>query len=467
MHTSNPRGMRLLMNRRAAVGALALCAALAAGCSDTLSVEPASSLSGEGAISDAATAQAALNGAYNAMQSTSYYGQYMQVLGDLPADNAYWTGTFQFISDVSSNRITADNSAVSDMWTAIYRQIDRDNVILQKVPTVPGLTDAARNDILGQAYFLRALSFHNLVKYFGDVPTPTTPVNSPADAAAYTRSPASAVYTQVLADLDKAAQLITNTTNTRYATQNAVKAIRARVLFYRAAAKGSTTSAADYQAALDAANSVLSGRDTLVVAYADLFSTAGTNTTEDIFRVSFITSQSNGMGNWYIASGRGEVSPTPELVAAYPAGDLRKAWTVRSTGNVNHPLEGRKFSTTAGTEHIHVIRLAELVLMKAEILARQGNLAAAVAEYNKVRVRAGLAKHVLGTDVKTADDVIAAVVAERRLELALEGDRWPDLNRLGTAAAVKKITDRAFQTLFPIPLRDLRTSPQLTQNPGY
>ncbi len=465
MHPSIPNLMRLTFRRTAATAALAVCVT-AAGCGDQLNTEPQSSLSADGAIHDAATAQAALNGAYNALESTNYYGLYMEVLGDLPADNAYWTGTFQYISDVSANRMTADNSAATDMWTAIYRQIDRDNVILQKVPAVAGLSDASRNDILGQAYFLRALSFHNLVKFYGEVPTPLVPVTSPADAAAYTRSSVANVYTQILADLDKAAQLITNTTNTRYATQTAVKALRARVLFYRASSSAST-SAADYQAALDAANSVLAGRDTLTVPYADLFSTAGSNTAEDIFRVSFIVSQNNGLGNWYIASGRGEVSPTQNLVDAYQAGDARKSWSVKTTGNTNHPLEGRKYSTTAGTEHIHVIRLAELVLMKAEILARQGNLAAAVAEYNKVRVRAGIPKHTLGTEVKTADDVIAAVVAERRLELALEGDRWHDLNRLGTAAAVKGFTNRSYQVRFPIPLRDINTSPQLTQNPGY
>lgn len=465
MHPSIPNLMRFTFRRAAAAAALATCVTLA-GCSDQLNTEPQSSLSADGAIKDAATAQAALNGAYNALESTNYYGLYMQVLGDLPADNAYWTGTFQYISDVSSNRMTADNTSATDMWTAIYREIDRDNVILQKVPGVAGLTDAARNDILGQAYFLRALSFHNLAKFYGDIPLPLTPVVTPADAAAYTRSPVANVYTQILADLDKAGQLIANTTNTRYATPTAVKALRARVLFYRAALNAST-SAADYQSALDAANSVLTGRDTLTVPYADLFATTGANTSEDIFRVSFIVSQNNSLGNWYIASGRGEVSPTQDLVNAYSANDARKTWSVKATGNTNHPLEGRKYSTTAGTEHVHVIRLAELVLMKAEILARQGNLAAAVAEYNKVRVRAGIPKHTLGTEVKTADDVLAAIIAERRLELALEGDRWHDLNRLGTAAAVKGFTNRSYQTRFPIPLRDINTSPQLTQNPGY
>jgi hypothetical protein len=115
---------------------------------------------------------------------------------------------------------------------------------------------------------------------------------------------------------------------------------------------------------------------------------------------------------------------------------------------------------------VHVIRLAELVLIKAEVLARQNSLAAAVAEYDKVRVRAGLRPHVLGTDVTTQAQVLAAIDAERRLELAFEGDRWPDLVRTGRAATVKALKKPGF-ALFPIPLRDTRTSPNLAQNPDY
>ena len=114
-----------------------------------------------------------------------------------------------------------------------------------------------------------------------------------------------------------------------------------------------------------------------------------------------------------------------------------------------------------------MIRLAELILIKAEILARQNKLAEAVNEYNIVRVRAGLARHTLGTNVTTQAQVLAAIDLERRLELAFEGDRWPDLVRQGRVVTVKGFTDRPGQALFPIPLRDVRTSPGLTQNPGY
>ena len=81
--------------------------------------------------------------------------------------------------------------------------------------------------------------------------------------------------------------------------------------------------------------------------------------------------------------------------------------------------------------------------------------------------RSGLAPHTFGNQVTTQAAVISQIELERRLELALEGDRWPDLVRLGRVIQVKGIQDRPGQALFPLPIRDLRVSPQLTQNPGY
>jgi len=183
--------------------------------------------------------------------------------------------------------------------------------------------------------------------------------------------------------------------------------------------------------------------------------------------VSFTATETNGISNYYLNVGRGEVAPSANLNDAFTAGDLRKAWSITPTTSTARPLNGTKYAARPGTEHVHVIRLAEVVLIKAEALARLNRLPEAVASYNKVRVRAGLALHTLGNQVTTQAQTLAQIELERRLELAFEGDRWADLNRLGRAVAVKGIADRAGQVLFPIPLRDVRTSPQLGQNPGY
>ncbi|HKN67988.1 MAG TPA: RagB/SusD family nutrient uptake outer membrane protein [Gemmatimonadaceae bacterium] len=430
----------------------ALLLAGIAACSKELATAPQDQLLADQAIVDAPTARAALAGAYAGLQALGYYGRNLEIIGDLPADNAIWSGTFQYLGDIGRDSIKADNTTVTSVWTAIYAVIARANMVLAKVPNIPDLSTAEKNEILGEAYFLRALSYHNLVKFWGAVPMPLEPILVASEASKYHRVPVAQVYTQILSDLDKAGQLITNTSNTRQATVMAVHAIRARVFLYQA----------NYQGALDEANIVLAGRDTLTVAYKDLFTPTGTNTSEDIFRVAFTPVQYNEMGYYYLGAGRRELQPSTKLNTAYEAGDLRKPWTIQPRGSKN--LQGTKFPTTIGAEHLHVIRLAEVVLIKAEALARLNQLAAAVAEYNKVRVRAGLAPHTLDVEVTTQSDVINAIAKERRLELALEGDRWPDLVRLGTATTVLGITQN--QTLFPIPANDVNTA-GLTQNPGY
>ena len=461
--------MTFFKSRTRSLTRLVALAALAstAACDSILQTEPVTSLPQDQMIQDAATATASLTGAYDALQSGSYYGLSALLVGDLAADNAVWSGTYQYLGEMQSNRMQADNSEVSGFWTAIYSSVNRANLLIGVIPTVTTIAEATRADVMGQAYFIRALGFHNLVKYWGPVPIPTKVTTGPDESKGYVRTPVNDVYTQILKDLDSAQALTRNTTNTRYATPMAARALRARVLFYRAGLTGNANSQADYQAALDAANSVLTGRDTLVVAYADLFTVLGSNTTEDIFRVAFNATETNGLSNYYLSVGRAEVAPSAGLDAAYTVGDLRKTVSVRPSGVAARPLNGTKWSARPGTEHVHVIRLAEVVLIKAEALARLNRLPEAVAQYNKVRVRAGLARHTLGDQVTTQANVISQIELERRLELALEGDRWPDLIRLGRVVQVKGIQDRLGQLLFPIPLRDVRVSPLLTQNTGY
>ena len=140
----------------------------AAGCDSALTTDPVDRVPAEQAIVDAPTARAALVGAYDALQSLSYYGRTFQVLGDLSADNAEHVGTFQYLGQVDRNQLQADNTAVTNVWIAIYDAVARVNLILREVPNVPGLTAAQKNQILGEAHFLRALHYHNLVKFWGD-----------------------------------------------------------------------------------------------------------------------------------------------------------------------------------------------------------------------------------------------------------------------------------------------------------
>jgi hypothetical protein len=126
-----------------------------------------------------------------------------------------------------------------------------------------------------------------------------------------------------------------------------------------------------------------------------------------------------------------------------------------------------KYSTGDGAEDLHVIRFAEVILNRAEAYARLGQLQAAVDDLNKTRVRAGLSALTvagLGNDMQT---VLNAIWQERRLELAFEGFRWPDLVRTGRAISVLGLEDEPHQVLYPIPQEELAVAPNITQNLGY
>ncbi len=438
---------RRLLSPAALAAALALL--VLPGCDSFLDLEPPSDLTDAVVINDAAGARRALVGAYSTLRSSSYYGGTYLFFGDLSSDNTVHTGTFNTFAEADANDLRAGNGAVESMYGQLYYAISVPNHILERVPPLADLDGAEKNEILGEAHFLRALHHHNLVRLWGDVPVVTQTIRSVEASSQVSRAPVDQVYAQILDDLTQAEALMTNTTQTTRASLGAVRALRARVLLYRG----------DWAGAEAAALAVEGMGYRLAPVYADLFSVTAT-TPEDIFRVAFDAQGANFLGNYYRL--RREMRPTPELAAAYPAGDTRRTWSITSNAQ---GLLGSKFRDTNGGEDVHVIRFGEVVLIRAEALARQGRLQEAVDQYNRRRVRAGVAPHVLGTDVTTQDEVVAAVLNERRLELAFEGDRWPDLVRTGRATAVMGIDPN--DTLYPIPQRELDVAPNMTQNPGY
>jgi hypothetical protein len=217
---------------------------------------------------------------------------------------------------------------------------------------------------------------------------------------------------------------------------------------------------------------------TLATNFSDLFEATGSNTPEDIFRITFLPTQSQSVGFYYLPKalgGRYEVAPTTGSagiiaafdpasggnIATYNPTDRRGIWSIARAGTRTYAA---KFRNPSGDEDLHVLRLGEVILIRAEALARLNRLPEAVAEYNRLRVRAGLLPDpVVGL---TQAGVLAAIARERRLELAFEGDRWHDLVRTGAAVPLMAIP--AFQTLLPIPQGEIDTTqPALAQNPGY
>jgi len=448
---------------------LVLSAAGLSACGSVLDVPPSSSVPSETAISDAAGAKAALAGAYAGLQQSGLYGHTIVDWTEVLSDNMRFVGTFDNYADADAHLLRADNFSVAGVWNDTYDEINRVNEIIQKVPDVPDLSAGDKSEILGEAYFLRALQYHNLVKLWDGVPLRLEPVKTAAEAAAIARATSPQVYTQILADLAQAKTLITaGRSQTRQASLGAVSALESRVKLYQQ----------DWAGA-EAASATVEGMGyTLAPNFPELFEATGSNTPEDIFRITFTPTQSQSVGFYYLPKalgGRYEEAPTVGTtgiiaafdpasggnIATYNPTDRRGIWSIARAGTRTYAA---KFRNPSGDEDIHVIRLGEVILIRAEALAQLNLLPEAVAEYNRLRVRAGLAADpVVGL---TQAGVLAAIARERRLELAFEGDRWPDLVRTGTAVPIMGIP--AFQTLLPIPQGEIDTTlPALTQNPGY
>lgn len=422
-----------------------------------LDVDPATVVEADKAITDVVSARAAAAGLYDALQSQDYYGGRLQIMSEFLSDNGAHVGTFSDFREADQNRLTALNLSVSPMWSAVYRSIARANAVLEAVPNVGELTTAERDQILGEAYFVRALSHLNATTLWGDAALITAVIRTPAEAGEVTNATQAALFAQIHADLDTAETLLSDGSSTR-ANVAAVRALRARTALFQQ----------EWAAAEAAAEAVLAmGDHELVDDYASLFTASGSATSEDIFRLAFNDQDSHILSYWYLAKpvgGRLELGPTANFINGYEANDLRRAVTIGQTGTTRYVA--KLGSGLAGSEHLHVIRLAEVILIKAEAEARQGKLAEAVASYNLVRERAGLAPHVLGVHVTTQQEVLDAIVRERRYELAFEGFRWQDLVRTGTAVATLGLQERPHQVLLPIPKREIDVS-NLEQNPGY
>jgi hypothetical protein len=448
------------------LGPVVLLAMLAAGCEQTLDVKPINEFPEEEAIINTATARAAIAGMYDALQGGSYYGGTFLHFGDLLAEDVQHTGTFTTYRLADGNFLASDNGAIEGIWDAIYRAIGRANIILVRVPTVATLDPVERDGMLAEAHLVRALSYHNLVKFWGDsapaglgVPIRLTPPANFGEAGQVTRATTGDVYTQIYNDLDAAQALV--------GPDPRILAVRARVLLYRQ----------DWAGAEARAESLATTGFTLASKYSELWTPSGSDTPEDIWKLTFTAVDFNLLGFYYrakgAAGGRREITPTNAFAkvydtayvfnqpATYHPRDVRGQWNIAFQGSTRY---GSKYPTGIGAEDLHIIRYGEVLLIQAEAEARQNKLAEAAATILPLMRRADTLT--TGLDISSQTNAIAGILQERRLELCYEGDRWPDLVR--TARAVSVLGIPQFQTLYPIPLNEIDvTTPPLAQNPGY
>jgi len=424
---------------------------LFSSCHKFLDVQPTSAVSDEATITDKASAENAVRGSYRSLSATGYYGATFQFDALMSGNALTYTqssaGQLQFLY----HTLTADNNDLETVWAAIYKVVNQANHIITKVPAIKDatLTQAYRNQLLGEGYFVRALAYFDLARTFGGVQIFLTPTLKVADKLGKQRSTQAEVYAQVLSDLNAAEPLLPATTVRDRATQKTVWALRARLNLYLQQWAAS---------AADAGRLIADSSNYKLVTPYNTFFTK-TNTTESVFELSYSIAYPNPMfSNWKSGGNYVPNDSLRRLLTDATVGGSRSA-LINISGT---KVLGALYPQSNGTDPVYVLRIAELWLIRAEARAQQDDLSGALADLNAVRARAGVG----GSGAVSKAEVLAAIESERRVEFALEPHRWFDLVRTGRAAAVLNVTDTR-RYVFPIPTPERQADPSLDQNPGY
>lgn len=438
----------------------------------------------------------AVNGTYNALRSGGTYGVDSYIFGEIRSDNslAVASGSVTDQDEFDRFYIRTTNPFINSRWSNSYTAISRCNAILDRITPI-AIPDALKARYIGEAKFLRALFYFNLVRSFGDVPLVLKEIINPDEGYEYGRNPKADVYAQIEKDLTEAAEALPPSytgADVGRATTGAAKAILGRVLLTQ---KKYAPAAIQLKAVID-----LNVYDLVRTSYADFFKVNNKNNKEAIFDVQY-KSGGIGQGNTWPNSfapqnsgnavimfgGGGNNMPTDDLVNDYEAGDLRKAVTV-ATSYVNAAgvtIPGnfvkKYFDVPAvnndNGNNIPIIRYADVILMYAECLNEAAYVANgdAFTYLNDVRRRAGLG-NLTSVEVPSQAAFRLVMEHERRVEFAFENLRWYDLVRTDRAITVinaKKVQINLVNPVttqnlvFPIPQSQIDINKtKITQNEG-
>ncbi|WP_158797937.1 RagB/SusD family nutrient uptake outer membrane protein [Pedobacter sp. L105] len=417
------------------------------------------------AITNAGSAASAVNGMFNTLATDGYYGSNFPALSYLSGGDIQWTGSQSDPSEITKHLTSATNGYVNTAWTTIYKTISSANYIITDVPKVndPLFTTAAKNQYLGEAYFVRALAYFDLGRGWGGVQLILTPTITPTDNTNIKRSTLAATYAQVLSDLNTAETLVPTALNRNRITQKTVWALKARLYLYTQ----------QWALAEQYATKVISDTQdyALVNPYSAFFANSAVSTSESVFELAYTVSNTNGHSNWWlppVLGGRREWAPSDPLVALLnnaAVGGNRSALIGQTAAPGNLWYGKLYYRTPVGTDPAYVIRIAELYFIRSEARAQQGNITDALADLNAVRARAGIAPAV----ASSLSDILLALENERKVEFPFETDRWFNLVRTDRAQAVLSLPDKHLY-LFPIPYSQTLVDPNLAganTNPGY
>ncbi len=444
------------------------------GCRKFVQVPDPETLLGTGTVfSSDETATAALMGMYS--RAMSLQGAFLNggntIYPSLSADECTLTLAIPAMAEFNDNTLESGNTYIAQFYGSGYNVIYNTNMLLENLVKNKQVSAAVRRQIMGEAYFVRALVYSRLVVLWGAVPLLVT-TNADINAVA-SRSRPDSVYIQVMKDLRAADSLLdtayvwkgTGVPERTRPNRWAARALMARVGMYM----GSWLEAAA------AATAVIDSCGARLEPSLDSVFQKGSR--EAIWQLQPVSSVMNSAEAYYYLPADNPLARpsyilTPGLLQSFEAGDRRRLrWVgTKTVGGIayNYPAKYKVRTGPPYREYNMVLRLAEVYLIRAEARTQQGELSGAIDDLNVVRRRAGLKSLSYGL---THEAVLAAVMRERRVELFAEwGHRWADLLRWGEADAVLSLVKphwTASAKLYPLPLTDVLLNPALVQNVGY
>ncbi len=440
-------------------------------------------------------ALSAVNAVYDVLGSVSQYCSSLWLVQDISSDdcNARPTLNDPNLHQFTTYDIQPSNNYLAGIWQGSYLGISRANVVLEKVPGIE-MDSAIRVRIQGEARFLRALFYFNMVRLFGEVPLDTVPVSASLgdDEIYLTKSPVNAVYAQIIKDLILAADMLpakyTSPNDKGRATKGAAWGLLSKVYL--------TTE--DWTNAYLTADKVkVLNQYSLFPDYISNFKEINKNGKESVFEVQFYKKATAENSQMVIAglpsiqglfsAGTETMLPTQDLINSFETGDHRKDvtffdhyWNYVFEPHIWKYWDQDAYKPSATTQSgadFMVMRYSEILLIYAEALneANAGPTVEAYDAINQIRKRARNSVADVLPDLAdlSQSDFRQAVLNERRHEFVSEGQRWYDLVR--TRSLIENVkrakgetsNPTAINYVFPIPQRELDNNRNLKQNEGY
>lgn len=436
-----------------------------AGCKKFVDVgQPKNQLVSAEVFADSTDASASLVGIYIASMNNpiGLNSGGLTLYPGLSADELAPTGSNPSIVQFYGDNVLTNNNLNNGLWAAGYNYIYATNACLEGINNSPGISSAAKLQISAEAKFIRGYEYFCLLNLYSGVPDVSS--TNYKVTSLLPRATANQIFNQITDDLQFAeSNLGTNTGSNDRPNSLTASALLAKVFLYQGKYE---------QATAETSKVINSGNFQLEIDLNNVFLSGSAET---IWQFDLPFNKYNWEGQTFVPTSTHAVPKyvlTADLFNSFEPGDLRvSSWTRTNTVGAKdytypYKYKNNAFAKTA-TEGYILLRLSDQYLIRAEAEMNLGDLNSAASDLNLIRNRAGLPN----TAASTGAAIFDAIQAERRHEFFCEaGSRWFDLRRWNLANDVlgrSKTSWNVNHQLYPIPITQIISNPNLVQNPGY